>query len=431
MLTENVHPSSLEGIKSLASEIKKAQGKTHTTALDFAAKRAGYSNFTHARRSLSGSQQPLIYLTVYWRDPMTDLGGRETLPVRLPIDLNAVLTKDEIRCLRGMEWFRRVNDDHFVVDILLEARESARAMACKAARSLQFLAYSGLKPTKHHRKLRAFIDLIETFPETDHTTAWFDPVSGNNLFVNEPYEERSELLSQERLAWCKNTGWQIVQIEWEGMYFPNNCNIMLVGSGTLGNRLHEIANKISFAPKPYYEENWVGQSVGSLEAFLSPRTARTLANLRRSKAKGTVIRMQSRATTPYGSKSSGARRPNGRLSLINHVDLGARLKAVIANNPRAQFSRNKLEMIRCELENWMFCEQKGSDIDEVGGFRVYYGAADSAPVNGRQNLSFGEMLSHIAKVRNILAKGYPDCAPLRSMLSKLDATSKALSAALH
>lgn len=48
MLTDNISPNTIDGIKSLAKAIKKREGIKHAEALDQAALQAGYSNFRKA-----------------------------------------------------------------------------------------------------------------------------------------------------------------------------------------------------------------------------------------------------------------------------------------------------------------------------------------------------------------------------------------------
>ncbi|MDH4874416.1 hypothetical protein [Pseudomonas sp. BN515] len=55
---DQIHPTTLVGIKRLAKTIKKAKGILHAQALDEAAKQAGYQNFRHAQRALSSSAEP-------------------------------------------------------------------------------------------------------------------------------------------------------------------------------------------------------------------------------------------------------------------------------------------------------------------------------------------------------------------------------------
>lgn len=53
---DTIKPTTLEGIKGLAKQIKKRDGVTHTQALELAAKQAGYENFTHARKAFDKAQ---------------------------------------------------------------------------------------------------------------------------------------------------------------------------------------------------------------------------------------------------------------------------------------------------------------------------------------------------------------------------------------
>ncbi|KJK14260.1 hypothetical protein UB46_38950 [Burkholderiaceae bacterium 16] len=52
MVSTNVKPSTLDGIKRLAKSIKRERGSDHIPALDVAARESGYQNFKHASTSL-------------------------------------------------------------------------------------------------------------------------------------------------------------------------------------------------------------------------------------------------------------------------------------------------------------------------------------------------------------------------------------------
>ena len=67
MLIDDVRPSTLEGVKSLAAQLRKQQGIKHSTALDLAARAANCSNFKNAQRTLpargSVLSRPYVLLT--------------------------------------------------------------------------------------------------------------------------------------------------------------------------------------------------------------------------------------------------------------------------------------------------------------------------------------------------------------------------------
>lgn len=52
----HLRPKTLEGIKSLAKQIKKAFHIPHHDALDQASRQAGYDNYAHAHRKLQGDR---------------------------------------------------------------------------------------------------------------------------------------------------------------------------------------------------------------------------------------------------------------------------------------------------------------------------------------------------------------------------------------
>ena len=60
MSTQDIRPTTLQGIKRLAKSIKSASGIPHHQALDEAARRASLQNFRHASRVLT-APAPLVF----------------------------------------------------------------------------------------------------------------------------------------------------------------------------------------------------------------------------------------------------------------------------------------------------------------------------------------------------------------------------------
>ncbi|NCY24864.1 MAG: hypothetical protein EBX37_08340, partial [Alphaproteobacteria bacterium] len=90
MSRKSIRPSTLDGIKRLASSIKAEQIILHARALDLAAQSAGFQNYAHAGNVLRNTpgterRQPghLLYLTACWKDRESSSSGRETLTIRL------------------------------------------------------------------------------------------------------------------------------------------------------------------------------------------------------------------------------------------------------------------------------------------------------------------------------------------------------------
>lgn len=90
MTSTAIHPSSLGGIKRLATFIKREHQIPHTKALDVAAVRAGFTNFRHAQNQLAhrvptrraNAVERPFWITAYWRDK-EGRAGRETLQVEV------------------------------------------------------------------------------------------------------------------------------------------------------------------------------------------------------------------------------------------------------------------------------------------------------------------------------------------------------------
>ena len=155
MLIHELRPITIVGIKSLARDIHKIDGIAHGSALDKAAAQAGYSNFRHAQRALNlnvGSSTSLvqiaaIYVTMRWRDSKTEAWGYETVRVPLDKTLDDIIKPVQYRHVRGLGHFRRWAGDHLISESSASSIESAKNAICGAARVLQFMCASGLRPS--------------------------------------------------------------------------------------------------------------------------------------------------------------------------------------------------------------------------------------------------------------------------------------------
>ena len=88
MLIGDVRPTTLDGVKSLAAQLRKEKGIKHSIALDLAAKAANCTNFRNAQRTLPARRavlaRPYVLLTIYWCDKKQRYrSGRETLKIEL------------------------------------------------------------------------------------------------------------------------------------------------------------------------------------------------------------------------------------------------------------------------------------------------------------------------------------------------------------
>jgi hypothetical protein len=181
---DHTRPSSIEGIEQLAERLKRSNGIPHAVALDQAAKAAGYENYKHALRSVGAGDlapQPLVilYISVLWRDRTTKATGCELLTMQLEKPLDALIKLAQYKASRGLATMRREAPDH-----LASSQELARNAACEAARTIQFIAATGLVPSKAKRSIPRG-EFQNRMPGSDHDAAWFDPMAKTFVRTNE------------------------------------------------------------------------------------------------------------------------------------------------------------------------------------------------------------------------------------------------------
>ena len=116
---ENVRPTTLSGIKSLAKHLKVSEGVSHAAALDLAARRASYENFRHARNRLQYApsaprETHRVYLTSYWNDDRAREQGRETMVVELSVPWSGLGKPADLKRSRYLGGFKFLQPDHLV-----------------------------------------------------------------------------------------------------------------------------------------------------------------------------------------------------------------------------------------------------------------------------------------------------------------------------
>lgn len=299
MLTKDVHPTTIDGVKRLAVQIRKVQNLKHTTALDLAAKAANFENFRHAQRVLPSratQSKPYVLLTIYWLDKeLQHRCGRETLNIELAAPILDLCTKSALKNVRGFGNLRMVAEDHFVCDDVAHSQDFARQRLCTAERSLRFMEHTGLRPTYKHPK--AYPKGLEgdKLPNIDHSTDWVDPASGQYILVDEPYGRAPE--ETERAAWASRTGWQIIKTSWPGMYNPYSCDLYVAVDGRSGYDLDALAARINGMPAPLVEGNFDGDSSPSWDTFVSPMGT-SAQHKRRARCRGTIYPVASATSVP-------------------------------------------------------------------------------------------------------------------------------------
>lgn len=422
MLTGDVRPSTLNGIKRLAAQIRRERGIRHSVALDLAANAASYSNFRNAQRALRENPARFsgnyVLLTRYWYDVKLKRCGRETLQIDLPKPINEICSKTRLKNARGFGDMRLVAADHLVSDVMAQSQDFARAQICKAARSLNFMALTGMQPAGSSRQVyRSSIATLK-LPGRDHATIWHNSPTGNLVLIDEPYP--GGLDNIQRPKWAEENGWRLVKTSWPGLYRPHVCDMCIVMENRFSDELDELRAKIEAMPTPLLEDEWAGTSAPSLEIFVSPQ-ATTPQDIRRARCRGTIYPAPGKNTLPY-SYNPGVtlRRPAGKMQIENHIHAGRMIKAVLRSGHATSGTHMRLGSLRSTLEDWMSMEIARGELEGPEFFEVYYSeAAGDAEIRELARKPNGA-ISMLEDLKRLLTDSYPNCAPLRRQINRID-----------
>lgn len=423
MLIGNVRPTTLDGVKSLAAQLRKEQGIKHSVALDDAARAANCSNFRNAQHTLpargKASERPYMLLTVYWLDREQGYrSGRETLKIDLSKPIFDICGKSALKNVRGFGDLRMVADDHLVCDWLAGSQIYARQQLCTAERSLRFMEHTALLPSRDYRKAYPNGSFDDKLPNNDHSTDWVDPVSGQFILIDEPYNGAPD--EAQRAAWAERTGWQVCKTAWAGMYNPYYCDLYVATYGRSGYDLDALVAKINAMPAPPLEKDWNGESFLSWDTFVSPM-AKTPQDIRRARCPGTIYPAASATSVPYSyNPGSQRRRPVGELGVDGHIEAGRMIKAVLWSGQRTYGVYRRMNSLRSTLEDWMSLEIGRGQLEGPEFFDVYYHeVAEDDPYKVMATSRAG-IVAMLGDLKQKLLAAYPNCAPLRQQLRRIE-----------
>ncbi len=121
------------------------------------------------------------------------------------------------------------------------------------------------------------------------------------------------------------------------------------------------------------------------------------------------------------------RRPNARMPIETHTEIGTLMKSVLAASYYRKGAYNNVNTVRSELDEWVQREYSTNELSDELLLKLYYRGEGSSTFS--RSISSGECSRHVeslGQVKVSLIKHYPDCPPLRSMLKKLDTVIKSL-----
>lgn len=204
------------------------------------------------------------------------------------------------------------------------------------------------------------------------------------------------------------------------MYNPYNCDLYVGVDARSGYDIDALMAKINAMPEPLRGENWIGVSSPSWDTFLSPM-AKTKQDKRRARCKGMIYPVSSKTTVPYNyNLGCASRRPIGELGVENHVRVGRAIKAVMSSKYASYSVYSRLNSLRSNLEDWLNLEIGRGQLDGPEFFEVYYTTTDDDRAF-RSKLKSAEDVAEVLRwLARTLKNAYPDCAPLRRQLRRIE-----------
>ena len=311
-----------------------------------------------------------------------------------------------------------VAGDHFICDDIAHNQDYARGRLATAERSLRFMETTGLRPSREYRMGYPGKSLDNKLPNSDHSTDWVDQATGQVIVVDEPYSGVPD--EDKRAAWAARHNWRIVKSSWPGMYNPYNCDLYVTTDGAKGYDLDALVAKMNSIPAPMLAKNWSGDSCDTWEIFLSPM-AKTSQDIRRARCRGMVYPNASASTVPYSyNMGSSRRRPKGELGIEGHCETGRMIKAVLSSKARPYSVYRRMDSVRCTLEDWMALEIGRGELEGPEFFDVYYHELEDDDPLREVAKSRDGLITILEGLKQKLTAAYPDCAPLRKHLHRID-----------
>lgn len=408
-----IRPSTLDGIKQLATKIKREKKINHAAALELASRHAGFENFVHARRQLSVRKVRYgVYLSAHWyvsvkkSSDAARRGGRELLFFELEKPLLEVIAKHRVGYAKGLFGFRMEYEDHLEHQTNFDSQDSAREALVRAVGSLRFMEFTGLQPITT-QPLRNAIRELDDLPRKDHLSGWFDPATKDWVVMDEPYQPAVAGVGEQRRMWVALRGFHMVKTSWEGLHNPGLCQPHLIGKSAaaierLGLDLENLSPTLMPDPWPF-ESGLCGDD------FVSPKRE---ADCKTRRPRPGRSYFDHKGARPYGGRPGVASkwRPVQSLSLEQHDALGALFYSLSLTRFSSRVSY-KLQSYYSRLEDWAFNEH-GEDAPND----LYFGRGSVVKLGADV-----DVLAALCSAREIIESGYNDCKPRRELVVALSA----------
>lgn len=432
MSKTNLRPQTLTGIKTLAHDLKVHAGVTHTVGLAMAAGLAGFPNY---KAALNHLQEPglvvaprryPLFISMWWRDPSTRASGRETMRIETAHPLDQLFPLKTMRHARYLAGMKRAGPDHLVYRVLNGGQDLARVEVAGAARTIAFIEATGLVPSGASKKEYPEGKIKNAIPGRDHAGVWLDPVENRFVITDEPYTGRSvePPYAAERAEWAKTWGMDLRPVEWGGMYYPDGgARLFMFTDAKSGYDLGKVVLRLNALPVPVGSVDWKGESARSFVEFTTPGTIAEQALKTAEKAlhPKPPARVGPRNSVTYSATFGDRRsRPAAKLPLAVHDRMGELLKAATQNIKAFSRPHDQLNRIRSEIEDWMAGEYPSTELDRDRFLQTYYKELRDASMLAPSGRETTTALDQIGELRSLLIANYPESAPLRHMLTKIE-----------
>lgn len=370
-----------------------------------------------------------MFITVYWNDRKAGCNGRETLTIWLSMPWGDLITPHQFQNHRALYGFRSKGPDHLACQDPVQSQSHARREACAAARVLQFMDATKLRPSKSHSRAFPGGRSSNAVPGRDHYSIWYDRDTKRSLFADEPYEGTVEKMSAQRTAWAQRHGFAITKPTWAGMYNPDGgSRLYLITDLEKGIPLEPIVAALNRLPAPIVEETWDGESAPTVPVFISPG-AIAKAEATKPEAKQPRKTTGRHNTVGYIQTFVGSqRRPKGRMPIKAHAEVGTLLQSVLAASYHRKGVSNRVNAVRSELDEWVQREYNHAELPNEQFFELYYRGPDTTYSRSIPATERERHVDSLERVKQILGEHYPNSSPLRSLFKKVDAAIKSMQA---
>lgn len=359
-MLDDLKPTTLSGIKRLATRLKRSDGLTHQDALDEAARRSGFENLRHAQNMLAGAgarpAKHRLYVTTRWKRNPTGDWGTETLVVDLGLPIAELIP------VRAFADHLADGDvpapDHFVCPTHWSNAEHARYAAARIARYLQFIDATGLWPTGAFQAVYRDCKIWGDDPtrtknplRVSHDSCWFDPLSGRSLLANNPYRNEWIKRKAEVAEWADRVGVDIADMpEWSLHTLDYDCRLQFISNKATGVPVEEVVRALTSGPAPI-DPNTAEFISLERQDFVSPLGLEARSE-RGRQVKPAPRRSARPAGTPYVTAFHTGMRSEGTMRMADHHGVGGCLRTAYKCLERRAGARNGIREACFHLGIW-------------------------------------------------------------------------------